>query len=253
MKSQLEFIKLAKQKVKHEFEKFDVYLVQCVRTLDELDDSRSSMYNKLKELVKLNFPELDVSDERMAELYSKFGAREDFEKVELPKGIDINNSFGANFNEGNKQLATNIAKACLALEELRTKLIKFIDKEAETRLKNLSTLLDPSLAARMVTEAGGLERLALMPASTIQVMGAEKALFKHLRTGSRPPKHGIIFQVPMVHNAPLNERGKVARTLAAKISICAKADYFTGHFIADKIVEELKRSLAHGKTKERTE
>ncbi len=253
MKSQLEFITLAKQKVKHDFEKFDVYLVQCVRTLDELDDSRSSMYNKLKELVKLNFPELNVPDEQMAELYAKFGARENMKDIKVPEGLSLKNSFGADFSDENKELSTNIAKTCLSLEELRSKLLKFIDKEAKSRLKNLSTLLEPSLAARMVTEAGGLEKLAMFPASTIQVMGAEKALFKHLRTGSRPPKHGIIFQSPLVHNAPLKERGRVARTLAAKISICAKADYFTGNFIADKIVLELKRSLEHGKIKERTE
>lgn len=247
MKSQLELISLAKKRVKEDFGRFDVYIVQSVRTLDELDESRSSMYNKLKELVKLNFPELDFTDEETAKLYSKYGCREEMNEKDVPKGLDKDNSFGAEFNEDKKQLTMNTAKACLSLEALRKEIMKFIEEQANTKLKNLSTLLDASLAARMVTEAGGLERLATLPASTIQVMGAEKALFKHLRTGSKPPKHGIIFQSPLIHNAPLTERGKVARTLAAKISICAKADYFTGNFIADKIVVELKRSIAHGK------
>ena len=75
---------------------------------------------------------------------------------------------------------------------------------------------------------GGLERLAKLPSSTIQVLGAEKALFRAIKTGSRPPKHGILFQHDDVHSAPKWQRGKVARSLANKIAIAARIDNFRG-------------------------
>jgi nucleolar protein 56 len=79
-----------------------------------------------------------------------------------------------------------------------------------------------------MAKAGGLDRLAVLPASTIQILGAEKALFRALRTGSRPPKHGILFQHQEVHMAPKWQRGKIARTLANKIAIAARVDYYRG-------------------------
>jgi len=118
-----------------------------------------------------------------------------------------------------------------------------VQKEGQATLRNLSYLTDPLLASRLVTIAGGLARLAKMPGSTIQVIGAEKALFKHLRKGTKPPKHGILFQSPLVRGSPLEERGRIARTLAAKLTIAAKADYFTGNFIAEKLKEGLDKRL----------
>ena len=70
--------------------------------------------------------------------------------------------------------------------------------------------------------------MAVLPASTIQILGAEKALFRALRTGARPPKHGILFQHQEVHMAPKWQRGKIARTLANKIAIAARVDYYRG-------------------------
>jgi len=79
-----------------------------------------------------------------------------------------------------------------------------------------------------MAKAGGLDRLAMLPASTIQILGAEKALFRALRTGARPPKHGILFQHEAVHAAPKWQRGKIARTIANKIAIAARVDYYRG-------------------------
>ncbi len=73
-----------------------------------------------------------------------------------------------------------------------------------------------------------MDRLAVLPASTIQILGAEKALFRALRTGARPPKHGILFQHQEVHTAPKWQRGKIARTLANKIAIAARIDFYRG-------------------------
>ena len=94
-----------------------------------------------------------------------------------------------------------------------------------------------------MTITGGLERLAKLPASTIQVIGAENALFKHLKTGSLPPKHGIIFNSAYIRSAPFEQRGRIARSLAAKLSIAAKADFYTGNFIAGKLKADLDKRV----------
>jgi len=92
----------------------------------------------------------------------------------------------------------------------------------------------------------------VMPASTVQVIGAEKALFKHLKNKSiDPPKHGIIFQHASISTSPKSVRGKIARALATKITLAAKADEYTKRFIGpevkDKFDKRLKDILAKAK------
>ena len=89
---------------------------------------------------------------------------------------------------------------------------------------NLSALAGPILAARLISRAGGLHRLAGMPSSRVQVMGAEKSLFKHLKGHAPSPKHGIIYRHPAVIGSAKKLRGKVARALAGKLSIAARLD-----------------------------
>ena len=93
---------------------------------------------------------------------------------------------------------------------------------------NLSAIAGPTIGARLIAKSGGLMKLAKLPSSTIQVLGAEKALFRSLKSGSRPPKHGIIFQHDKVHSSPKWQRGKIARSLASKIAIAARIDVFRG-------------------------
>ena len=82
-----------------------------------------------------------------------------------------------------------------------------------------------------------------MPASTIQVLGAEKALFRSLRTGAKPPKHGVIFQHKFIREARRRQRGKIARTLAGKLAIAARIDAFGGSFIGEELRELVERRV----------
>ena len=102
---------------------------------------------------------------------------------------------------------------------------------------NTTHLLGGLLTAKLISHVKSVEKLATLPASTIQVLGAEKALFKHLRSKGRvkPPKHGYLFQHPKVSSAPKKLRGKIARTLAAKVALAAKVDAYGGEFIGDKL------------------
>ncbi len=101
---------------------------------------------------------------------------------------------------------------------------------------NLTNIAGHILGARLLSFAGSLERLASLPSSTVQVIGASNALFKHLKGKAPSPKHGVIFRHPLVNNAPKNFRGKIARALASKISLAARCDCYSG---------ELKESLVH--------
>lgn len=104
---------------------------------------------------------------------------------------------------------------------------------------NISELVGPMIAARLLAHAGSLRKLAMLPSSSIQLLGAEKALFRFKKQGGKPPKHGVIFQHPLISKSPYSFRGKHARLLSAKISIAAKADMFTKRFIAPMLKEQL--------------
>jgi len=115
-------------------------------------------------------------------------------------------------------------------------------KLAEEAAPNLSALCGSLLAAKLISKAGSLRKIAMMPASRLQVLGAEKALYRAVKTHARPPKHGLIFQHSYVNGAPRGLRGLRARHMAAKVVIAARADAFSGNFIADELKKDLEES-----------
>jgi len=121
--------------------------------------------------------------------------------------------------------------------------IKSLEKQIENDMKkvapNVTNLAGSLIGARLISISGGIKKLAMLPSSTIQVLGAEKALFRFKKEGGKPPKHGVIFQHPYINKSSKDIRGKIARTFAAKIAIAAKADAFTKR----DITNELKKNL----------
>ena len=111
--------------------------------------------------------------------------------------------------------------------------------DMKTIAPNTSKIIGPLIGARLIALAGGMQRMAMLPASTVQILGAEKALFRFKKEGGRPPKHGVIFQHPLINRAQKTERGKIARLLANKISTAMKADVFTKRDIADELQQDL--------------
>ena len=119
----------------------------------------------------------------------------------------------------------------LSVQEIKKRLEKMEDvvrELATAHLPSLSGLLGPILAARLCVEAHGRSRLARLPAGTMQILGAEKAFFNHLKTGAPSPKHGHIFMHPWISRSPRLVRGKIARTVAAKATIAARCDAYGG-------------------------
>ncbi|VVB70576.1 putative NOP5 family protein [uncultured archaeon] len=131
-----------------------------------------------------------------------------------------------------------LARSILNLRESRRAMEAEVSMAAESIAPNLSLLAGPLLAARIISRSGGLQRLAEMPASRVQIMGAEKSLFKHLKGHAPSPKHGLIYRHPAVLGAPKRLRGKVSRTLAGKLAIAARMDCYGA-----AISPELKTSL----------
>lgn len=196
---------LARQKIAASYQSKDVELLQMVRMLDELDDVINLLHERAVEWYQVSTPSFSRK-------YRSLPARKMI-------GVIRKNSGG-----GLRRVADEIDR----LAGLRSGLMREVSDRADEVLPNCSALIGGLVAARLVSRAGGLEALAKMPASTIQVLGSERALFSHLRSGSPSPKHGIIFQHRRVHNAPKEVRGRVARVLAGKLGIAAKIDYYRG-------------------------
>ena len=114
--------------------------------------------------------------------------------------------------------------------ESTKKLIKelslYLDEKSPLIFPNLVNVLGTQLTVRIVALAGNLSKLARLPASTIQLLGAEKALFRHMADGSPPPKHGVLYQHPTVKRSSGKDKGRASRKLAAKVAIAAKIDFF---------------------------
>jgi nucleolar protein 56 len=142
----------------------------------------------------------------------------------------------------------DLARAVLALMESRQRLETEVESAASCLAPNLACLAGPVLAARLISRAGGLARLAEMPSSALQLLGAEKALFKHLCGHASSPKHGMIYRHPAVYGAPRRLKGRMARALAGKLAIAARVDYFRGEEFPE-LKPALERHLAEIRTR----
>jgi len=111
-----------------------------------------------------------------------------------------------------------------SLEVFQKKLDAYLLSLMRKCCPHLTSVASHVIGARLIAASGSLEKLARMPSSKVQVLGAEKALFRHLKTGSNPPKFGIIYFHPSVLNSP--DKGKAARNLAARIAIAARQDFY---------------------------
>ena len=134
-------------------------------------------------------------------------------------------------------------KTLSAVNEEITRLQNQIEQDMNVLAPNTSRIIGPLIGARLIALAGGMQPMAMMPASTIQILGAEKALFRFKKEGGKPPKHGVIFQHPTINCSPKAERGRIARLYATKISTAIKADVFTKRDIASELQQDIIKRL----------
>ncbi len=230
-------------------EEKDLLVKHAIDAIGEVDRSINILAMRLREWYSLHHPSLNdlVEDhEAFANVVSNCGERSRIEVECLSKaGVpdqqaeSIMNAMlrdiGAPFEPNDLSIAQSLAKTVLTLYDKRREIEEYVGQIMESIAPNISTLVGPLVGARLISLAGSLKDLAQKPSSTVQIYGAEKALFRSLKTGTDPPKHGIIYQVPEVHSAPYWQRGKIARALAGKISIAARIDAYSKRNIGTEL------------------
>jgi nucleolar protein 56 len=242
---------LSSSKVTKISESPDLHIIQAINSLDEIDKIANALSSRLREWYGLHFPELEnVIDSING--YAQIvlaGKRESltkkiFEDAGFPDSkvemlsLVASKSRGGDISEKNLEIVQSMAKQMLDLHELRKNLEEHVESEMDIVAPNISAILGTAVGARILGRAGSLTKLASMPASTVQVIGAEKALFRALKTGAQPPKHGLLFQHTLVHAAPRWQRGKIARAIAAKAVIAARVDVY-GEGLNETLLEKL--------------
>lgn len=250
-------INLSSMKVKETSEKLDQHLVQAVNTLDELDEIINTISTRIREWYGLHFPELDYILQNIityAAIVKDAGPRENItseiltqldvpdKKIELIKQA-ISKSQGGSLTDESAQSLRILASQVIQLSELRTDLSNSVENLMEILAPNLKNILTAIIGARLIAKAGTLLKLSQMPSSTIQIIGAEKALFRALKTGARPPKHGLLFQHPSVNSAPKWQRGKIARALSSKIAIAVRIDVYRNASLDSSLLDQLTKRI----------
>ena len=250
-------LQMAREGVAVSAAKRDQHAIQTVRSLEDLDKTLNLFAGRVREWYGLHFPEMDrliESHDTYVRLVANLGKRSNFNEEAvvregLPKdktGLLIeaaSRSMGADIEEEDLAWLRVFCNKTLDLFKLREQAEKYLEEIMKETAPNMSFLMGATLSAKLISLAGGLDRLAMMPASTLQVLGAEKALFRSLKTGARPPKHGIIFQYASIHQAPRWQRGKIARALSGKLSIAARIDAFKGEFRGEILKNELEKRV----------
>ncbi len=224
-------IDLAKSKVKESVSK-DVMIINAINNIEEIDRTINVFASRLREWFMLKNPELEnaVSD------------NEYFIKVVLSEDPSLSDSvMGAVLDKDDEHAIKAVAAMSQGLVETKTFLLLYLEKTMNSYCRNVLVLAGATIGARLLRDAKSLKRLASLQSSTIQLLGAEKALFRHIKTGAKSPKYGHIVNHPLIINAKKDDKGKAARALADKLSVAARVDYFKGEFIADKYLADLKK------------
>jgi nucleolar protein 56 len=206
----------------------DRAVIQGSEALEDLDEALNLLSERLREWCSNHLPSLERGLEHRG-------------YVERMCALKAEDASG--MGEKEREAVRSYSGQIRALYALRDELEGYISSAMEETAPNLKALLGPSLGAKLLSVAGGLSSLARMPASRIQVLGAEKAMFRHLRKKGPPPKHGIIYQHPLIQKSPWWQRGKVSRALAGKVAIACRVDALSGGYIGDELKERLSKRV----------
>jgi nucleolar protein 56 len=269
---------VAKAAVVEAGEEKDILVKHAVDTIGEIDKSVNVLTMRLREVYSIHHPSLSrlVEDNRQfVQAVKNCGGRSQINEDALTssglsdslvksimenldedlsdslvKSImeNLDEDIGAEFQDADIAILRKLAERIVSLYEMRHELEEYLSGLMDTLAPNITALVGPLVGARLISLAGSLMELARKPSSAVQIFGAEKALFRSLKTGASPPKHGVIFQVSEIHAAPYWQRGKIARALAGKLSIAARIDAYSERDIGEdlrarfnKRVEEIRR------------
>ncbi|KTW25670.1 hypothetical protein T552_03530 [Pneumocystis carinii B80] len=228
---------LSRHKLKFSPDKVDTMIIQAIVLLDDLDKELNIYVMRIKEWYGWHFPEMSriVLDNIVyvkvikAMGYRTMAEETDFSEI-LPEDIEISLkgaakvSMGTEITDDDLENINLLADQILSLAEYRVQLSEYLRNRMEVIAPNLTALVGELIGARLIAHAGSLLNLAKQPASTIQILGAEKALFRALKTKHDTPKYGLIYHSSLIGQASSRNKGKIARILATKAAISLRVD-----------------------------
>ena len=235
----------SRSKVKFSVKKNDNHIIQAIATLDYLDKSVNTFAMRVREWYSWHFPEL-VKIVSENHLYAKtalfIGDKSTLSNDSLHDlAAVVNNdasiaqniidaakvSMGRDLSENDMENVMLFAKRCVRLAEVRATIYNYLVTKMGIVAPNLATLIGETIGARLISRAGSLTNLSKYAASTVQILGAEKALFRALKTKGKTPKYGLLYNSSFIGKAGLRNKGRISRYLANKCSIASRIDNFS--------------------------
>ncbi|MBI2583071.1 MAG: NOP58 family protein [Candidatus Aenigmarchaeota archaeon] len=213
----------------------DKLIIQASNALEELVKISNTLLMRTAEWFSLHYPECKKNNETLAEYIAKYGRRENWPEFKGSLGVEI--------SEEDETVLKTFASLAYDAHEQKKRQESYVKIGMKKVAPNFASLMEPLLAARFLAAAGSMEKLAKMSSSSIQLLGAEKALFRHLRNKGRSPKYGMIYVSNLVQSVPEDKRGKAARAYATKLMLAARIDYFSGRDESAKIKKELEDEI----------
>lgn len=235
----------SRAKVKFSVQKNDNHIIQAIATLDHLDKAVNTFSMRVREWYGWHFPELVriVSDNHTyAKLALAIGNKKDLKDESLHNIAAIVNddgdiaqaiidaakvSMGQDISVNDMENVSAFANRVVKLAEYRRSLFQYLTDKMAIVAPNLAALIGEVVAARLISHAGSLTNLSKYPASTVQILGAEKALFRALKTKGNTPKYGLIYHSSFIGRAGAKNKGRISRFLANKCSIASRIDNFS--------------------------
>ncbi|XP_063963216.1 nucleolar protein 58-like [Lytechinus pictus] len=228
---------LSRYKLKFSPDKVDTMIVQAISLLDDLDKELNNYVMRCREWYGWHFPELGkiITDNlAFAKTVLHMGvrtnaAKTDFSEI-LPEELEEQLKLAAEISMGtevSQEDILNIKYLCeqvIEITDYRTQLYDYLKNRMAAIAPNLTTMVGELVGARLISHAGSLMNLAKQPASTVQILGAEKALFRALKTKKDTPKYGLIYHASLVGQSNPKNKGKMSRMLAAKTSLAIRYD-----------------------------
>ncbi|KAF4324181.1 hypothetical protein BBO99_00000088 [Phytophthora kernoviae] len=254
----------SRAKVKFNVNRADNMIIQAIALLDQMDKDINTFAMRVREWYSWHFPELVkiVNDNYVYARCASFiknrstlseDSLEELSKIVLDedKAQQIlhasRTSMGMDMSEIDMINVDNFTTRLIKLAEYRRQLHEYLVSKMSTVAPNLASLIGEAVGARLISHAGSLTNLAKCPASTVQILGAEKALFRALKTRGNTPKYGLLFHSTFIGRAAAKNKGRISRYLANKCAIASRIDSFIDEpttKYGDKMREQVEERLA---------
>ncbi|CAG7848430.1 Nucleolar protein 58 [Serendipita indica DSM 11827] len=228
---------LSRYKLKFSPDKVDIMVVQAISLLDDLDKEINIYAMRVKEWYGWHFPEMGkiiVDNLAYANVVRTMGVRTNAARATLanylPEDLEAavklaaEISMGTEISEADMDHIRSLCDQVIAISAYRAQLAEYLRNRMNAIAPNLTALVGDLVGARLISHAGSLRNLAKHPASTVQILGAEKALFRALKTKHDTPKYGLIYHASLIGQAPQKLKGKMARMVATKAALSIRVD-----------------------------